>query len=57
VSWQAGLLLWLIGGMAAMWVWGEIIERFSRPTDDWDRVADRKRRTERKAKQISREYQ
>ena len=57
MTWQLGLILWLAGGLAVMWIWAEIAERFSRPSDDWDSVADRKRRIERRAKKLSGEHQ
>ena len=56
MTWQQGILLWIAGGLAVMWVWGEIAARFSKP-DEWDSVADQKRRTERKAKKLSGEFQ
>ena len=43
MSWATGLALWLLGGLAVMWLWGEIVERFGPPRDhDW--LADRKRK-------------
>ena len=56
MTWQTGILLWLAGGLGVMWIWAEIAERFSRPTDDWDSVAERKRRIERRAKLQSGEF-
>ena len=45
MSWAMGLSLWIVGGIAAMWIFAEIIERFER-TDghehDW--LAERKRK-------------
>lgn len=44
-----GLIAWLIGGISAMWLLGEIISRFERTDDhehDW--LADRKRKLEKR---------
>ena len=57
MSWATGLILWLLGGVAGMWLYACIAERFNRDMDDEDRVAEQKRRTVRRAKKLSGEMQ
>ena len=57
MSWANGLIFWLLGALAAMWIWGEIVDRFSRSDDhehDW--LADRKRRIAKRARDLSGEH-
>jgi len=55
LTWQAGLILVVIAACVLPLLFAWIAEAMSE--DRWDDVAERKRRTERRAKQISREYQ
>ena len=55
MSWREGLILWLLFGGIAMAVWGAIADQFAKP-DEWDSVAERKRRIERQAKIQSGEF-
>ena len=56
MSWATGLILWLLGGMAAMWLFGQIASRFGRP-DEIDHLAERKRQIAKRARQQSGEFQ
>jgi hypothetical protein len=56
MSWATGLILWLLFGIGALWLFAEVSSRFSKPSDDWDWVADKKRRTARRARHQSREF-
>ena len=42
-----GLVAWLIGGIAAMWIVGEVISRFGTTDEPDDWLARRKRKLER----------
>ena len=57
MSWSTGLALWLVGGIAVMWIFAEVIERFEKPDHhehDW--LADRKRRIAKRARDLSGEH-
>jgi hypothetical protein len=57
MSWANGLIFWLLGGLAVMWLWGEIVDRFSRSDErDRDTVAERKRRIAKRARDLSGEH-
>ena len=47
VSWQVGLILWMVGSIAALWLVAEIIHRFGTTDEPDDWLARRKRKLER----------
>ena len=55
LTWAQGLSLWIIGGGFVAWLFGVLASR-GRCDEEWDNVADRKRRIARRAKQLSGEY-
>ena len=57
LSWAHGLALWFAASIAFAVVWSLVMGRARRrDEDDWDWTADQKRRIERRAKQLSREF-
>ena len=42
MSWANGIILWLLGGMAAMWLFAILVD--SKPERDHDWLAERKRK-------------
>lgn len=56
MSWSAGLIVVIVLALVVSWLFGTIAERFNRP-DEYDHVAERKRKLARRAKQQSREFQ
>jgi hypothetical protein len=55
MSWQIGLLLVVILACVVPFVVAQIIHDFG-TQDDWDYVAEQKRRNAKKARHLSREY-
>ena len=55
MSWAMGLSLWIVAGLGVAWAFGEIARAQSRDRDV-DTVAERKRRTARRAKLLSGEF-
>jgi hypothetical protein len=55
LGWAEALIVFGLAALAALWAFGEIVARFS-TDDEWDDVAERKRRIERQAKIQSGEY-
>ena len=45
MSWSTGILLWILGGLAVMWLYAAIVDGGKR--GDTDHLAERKRRLER----------
>jgi len=56
MSWAHGLILVLFAATALPYLFCMIADRFG-ADDEWDEVAERKRRTERRAKKLSGEFQ
>ena len=58
MSWSTGLILWIVLGGLAAWIFGEVARSMSKDRErEWDRTADRKRHLARRAKQLSGESQ
>ena len=55
MSWAEGLILWMLFGIGALWVFAEVASRFNQP-DEFDHTAERKRKIARKAKLQSGEF-
>ena len=56
MSWSHGLILWILGGLAVIWIYAAIVDGGKRRFTQGDSVAEAKRRTVRKAKQLSGEF-
>jgi hypothetical protein len=56
MTWATGLILWILGGLAVMWIYAAIVDGGKRGFTQGDEVAEAKRRTVRKAKQLSGEF-
>ena len=56
LGWAEALIVWILGGLAVMWAFGEIAHRFGGSNDSWDEVAESKRRTVKRAKKLSGEF-
>ena len=55
MDWQVGLILVIVAAIVVPWVFAEIAATFG-TRNDWDDVAERKRRIERRARLQSGEF-
>lgn len=55
LSWQWGLILVVLCATVLPWLFALIADKFG-TEDDWDHVAETKRRTAKRARQLSREF-
>ena len=55
LGWAEALIVWFLVAGVVLWAFGEIADKFG-TKDDWDHVAEGKRRMAKRAKKLSGEF-